>query len=92
MPGLIDDELEIHIEDCHWQYRTAYERFQMHGSPHDRDEALLHLHRMNTAILARSPAARAAIRAEYERSLDDSVGFFGSPASVAMGQLGRVPA
>jgi hypothetical protein len=71
-----DEELEIHIEDCHWQYRTAYERFQMHGNPNDRDEALLHLHRMNAAILARSPAAQAARWAEIQQSIDDGVGYF----------------
>lgn len=55
-PGLLSElEHEIHIEDCHHQYRIAYERHELHGNPHDRDEALLHLHRMNQAILARSP-------------------------------------
>jgi hypothetical protein len=72
-----DEELEIHIEDCHWQYRTAYERFQMHGNPNDRDEALLHLHRMNAAILARSPAAQAARWAEIDRSIDERFDYFG---------------
>jgi hypothetical protein len=74
--ALADDELEIHIEDAHWQYRTAYERFQLHGCPCDRDEALLHLHRMNTAILARSAAIQAARHAAFERRLDEGVDYF----------------
>lgn len=78
----IDDELEIHIEDAEHQYLMAYERFQLHGNPHDRDEALLHLHRMNAAILARSPGLQALRHAAFERALQ--VDFFG-----AMGERDR---
>lgn len=62
-------ELEIHIEDCAYLWRMAYERFLQFGSPHDRDEALLHLHRMNEAILARSPEVQEARHAAFERQL-----------------------
>ncbi len=73
---LSDDELEQHIDDCHWLYRTAYERFELWGLPSDRDDALLHLHAMNTAILARSPQAQAERHAAFERRLDEGVDYF----------------
>lgn len=82
----IDEELELHIEDCQWQYLTAYERFQMHGNPHDRDEALLHLHRMNEAILARSPAVKAARHAQFEQDLQEQVAYFASEAAARLGR------
>lgn len=65
-----DCELEAHIRDCEWQWQRAYDRFQAHGCPHDRDEALLHLHRMNRAILARSPAVQAERHAAFERAIN----------------------
>lgn len=84
---LSDDELELHIEDCQWQYLTAYERFQLHRNPHDREEALLHLHRMNEAIRARSPGVQAARHAAFERQLTEQVAYFASESAM---QLGRV--
>lgn len=90
LQGLSDAEQEIHIEDAHWQYRTAYERFEMHGCPCDRDEALQHLHRMNAAILARSPAVQAQRHAELEQRITDGCDFFQSPYALALGQpVGR---
>lgn len=69
-PGhLPDQELEIHIEDCAHLWRMAYERFLLYGNPHDRDEALLHLHRMNEALMSRSPAVQAARHAAFERQV-----------------------
>jgi hypothetical protein len=84
--ALSDDELEIHIEDCAHQWMTAYERFQLHGSPHDRDEALLHLHRMNTAILARSPAVQACRHADFEQRLVEQIDYFQSEHALALGR------
>jgi hypothetical protein len=75
-PELSDDELEIHIEDCQHLYLMAYERFLAYGCPHDRDDALLHLHRMNVAILSRSPAAQAVRHAAFERRLADGIDYF----------------
>lgn len=80
----LDHELELHIEDCHYQYRTAYERFQLWGNPHDRDEALLHLHRMNMAILMRSPAVLAARHAAFERRVSEGVDYFNSECAQAL--------
>lgn len=73
-PALSDLEHEIHIEDCHHQYRVAYERFELHGSPHDRDEALLHLHRMNQALVNRP--GQYERHAAFERRLDEGVDYF----------------
>ena len=81
-----DVELEIHIEDTQQQYLWAYERFQEHGNPHDRDEALLHLHRMNQAILARSPAVQAARHAQFEREMLERDAYFLSEHAQALGQ------
>jgi len=78
-------ELELHIEDAQQQYLWAYERFQDHGNHHDRDEALLHLHRMNQAILARSPAVQAARHAAFERTVDEGVGYFTSEHARQLG-------
>jgi hypothetical protein len=84
----LDHELELHIEDAHHQYRIAYERFELHGCPHDRDEALLHLHRMNEAIVARSPAVLAARHAEFEQRISEGVDYFQSAHAheLAMGR------
>lgn len=71
-----DQEREIHIEDCAHQWRMAYERFQMHGNPHDRDEALQHLNRMNEAILGRSAAVQAQRHQEFEQRLADGLDYF----------------
>lgn len=71
-----DQEREIHIEDCAHQWRMAYERFQMHGNPHDRDEALQHLHRMNEAIRGRSAAVQAQRHQEFEQRLADGLDYF----------------
>lgn len=81
-----DDELEIHIEDCEHLYLMAYERFRQYGCPHDRDDALLHLHRMNVAILCRSPAAQAARHAAFEQRLADGIDFFQSRMALDMGR------
>lgn len=88
----LDHELEVHIEDCQQQYLWAYERFQAHGNPHDRDEALLHLHRMNQAILARPDAIQAARHAAFEREIDDGVGYFSSEHAQQLGRQARAAA
>ncbi len=77
----MDFELEVHIEDSQHLYLMAYERFQMHRNPHDREEAMQHLHRMNTAILARSPAEQARRHAEFERDLTERFAYFDSQAA-----------
>jgi hypothetical protein len=71
-----DDELEQHIDDLAWSWRTAYARFEAHGLPADRDEALMLLHLHNEAVMSRSPAAQAARWAEINRSIDEGVGYF----------------
>jgi hypothetical protein len=83
---LSDEELECHIEDCQHLWMTAYERFQLYGDPNDRDEALLHLHRMNEAILARSPAVQAARHAAFEQRLDDGIDYFQSTHALELGR------
>lgn len=80
----LDDERELHIEDAHWLYRTAYERFELYGNPHDRDEALQHLHRMNEAILMRSPAVLAARHAAFEQRISEGVDYFNSEHASAL--------
>jgi hypothetical protein len=87
-PLSIEEELELHIEDAHYQYRIAYERFELHGNPNDRDEALLHLHRMNAALMARSPAVQAARHAEFEQRISEGVDYFQSAHAheLAMGR------
>jgi len=84
--GALDEELEQHIRDCEWQWQRAYARFQAHQCPHDRDEALLHLHRMNVAILARSPAVQAARHAAFERAITEQCAYFISDAAASLGQ------
>lgn len=86
---LSDDELEQHIDDLQWLYLTAYARYEAHHSPHDRDEALYHLHLMNEAILARSPAAQAARHAEFERRISEGVDYFQSDHALELGRRYR---
>ena len=62
-------ELEQHIADCSALWQRAYGRFQAHGSPTDRDEAVLWLHRMNEAILMRPAGVQAQRHAAFERRL-----------------------
>lgn len=69
-------ELEVHIRDCETLWRRAYGRFQDLGNPADRDEALLWLHRMNEAILMRSPEVLAARHAAFERQVAEGCGYF----------------
>lgn len=71
-----DAELERHIQDCNDLFLAAYRRFEEHGLPSDRDEAVLWLHRRDAAILARSQEVQARRQAEFERQLDEGVGFF----------------
>lgn len=47
------EELEQHIADCSTLWQCAYARFQEHGNPADREEAVLWLHTQNEAILMR---------------------------------------
>lgn len=90
MHGLMSDlELEVHIYDCERLWRATYQSFQEFGNPHDRDEALLHLHRMNEAILGRSQAIQAQRHAEFERALDDGVDYFQTQGRVARDSMRR---
>lgn len=73
---LTDVEHAAHILDCERLWRAAYAEFEAHGNPSDRDEALLHLHRMNEAILGRSAAMQAQRHAEFERMLDEGCDYF----------------
>ena len=82
----LDHELEEHIRDCEWQWQRAYARFQAHGCPHDRDEALQHLHRMNQAILARSPAVQAERHAAFERTVTERFAYFISEHAQQLGK------
>jgi DNA-binding GntR family transcriptional regulator len=86
---LSDAELEQHIDDSHWLYRTAYERFLTNNNPHDRDEALAHLRRMNQALLARSAAVQAARHAAFEQRITEGVDYFQSRHAIELGQQFR---
>lgn len=60
-------ELERHIADCCVLWQRAYARFQQHGIPADREEALLWLHEQNRSILARAAAVQEQLHASYWR-------------------------
>jgi hypothetical protein len=86
----LNHELELHIEDAQHLYLMAYERFQLHGLPHDRDEAVEHLHRMNAAILARPAVVQMERHAAFERRLDAGLDYFNSQHAQELGkQVGR---
>jgi hypothetical protein len=53
----------------------------------DPDGARSFSDRMYAAIRSRTPEHQARLEAEIQQRIDDGVGFFGSPASVAMGRL-----
>jgi hypothetical protein len=86
---LPDEELEQHIDDLAWSWRTAYDRFQTHGVRADREEALMLLRLHNRAVLARSPAAQAARWAEIEEAIDNGVGFFDARGREARAAMDR---
>lgn len=89
MRGLSDTEHELHIFDCERLWRASYQRFQDFGSPHDRDEALLHLHRMNEAILGRSQSIQDRRHAQFEQHITDGVDFFQSPYAMELSRQAR---
>lgn len=83
-------ELEAHIQTCDELWQAAYAKFQAHGLPHDREEALQHLHRRDAAILARSPAVQAARHAAFEERLSAGLDYFNSHHAQELGkQVGR---
>jgi hypothetical protein len=84
-----DDELEQHIDDLAWSWRTAYARFEEHGIAADRDEALILLQLHNRAVLSRSPAAQAARWAEIERAVDEQCNYFGMRGREDRASMGR---
>jgi hypothetical protein len=81
--AVTDLEHEIHIEDTEHLYLMAWERWELYRCPHDRDEAVLHLHRMNVAILSRPLAVQMARHAAFERRLDESVDYFAAQGRAA---------
>lgn len=82
-------ELEQHLNDCERLWWTAYERFQQHHNPHDRDEALLWLHEQNKAILERSRRLGAARHAAFERRYSERNDYFQSEHALALGRQVR---
>ncbi len=80
---LSDFEHELHCEDTEHLFLMAWERWELYRCPHDRDEAVLHLHRMNVAIQSRPAAVQAARHAEFERRLDEGCDFFGAAGRAA---------
>jgi hypothetical protein len=79
---LADAELDQHIADLTVLWMEAYKRFQAHGNPVDREDALLWLHTRDRAHLERSRGATEAQR------LDEGVDFFQSRHALAMGRAG----
>src|SRR5262245_27631761 len=55
-----DAEIRQHMQDCTWLMERAYARFQAHGNPADREEALMWLDRRGEAGKALSQAAKDA--------------------------------
>lgn len=74
---LTDAELDRHIADLTSLWQRAYSRFQEHGNPHDRDEALRWLHERDQATLAR-----------VRRIEDAGCCYFSSDAAQALGRAG----
>jgi hypothetical protein len=62
-----DAEIRQHAADCTSLMEQAYSRFQEHGNPADRDEAVLWMHRANEAIRCLSPAWKAAREAQIQQ-------------------------
>lgn len=75
---LSDAELDRHIADLTTLWQQAYARFQEHGNPHDRDEALRWLHERDQATLDR-----------VRRLEDAGCCYFSSDAAQALGRAGR---
>jgi hypothetical protein len=70
--ALRDEELERHIADLGRQLEAAYKRFQDHGDPRARQEAIAWLQLQTEAIERRS----ASVRGAMERVIDEGVDFF----------------
>jgi hypothetical protein len=85
--ALSDLEHELHCEDCEHLYLMAWERWELYRCPHDRDDAVLHLHRMNVAILSRPLAVQMARHAAFEQRLDEGCDFFGAAGRAAHADL-----
>lgn len=78
-PAMTDHENELHILACGAHMEAAYRRFQDHGNPQDRDEAVLWQDLQRQAIEARSPAQRARM----EKAIDDGLDFFQTQGQLA---------
>lgn len=71
-----DQDLRQHAADCSALMEQAYARFEEHGIPADREEAVLWMFRRDEAHRSLSPAWRAAREAQIQQAIAQGVGFF----------------
>lgn len=77
-----DDEILQHARDCTSLMDTAYGRYIAHGTVHDREDALLWMHRRDEALRSLSPGWKAAREAEIQRAI-------GADHFLEQGEVGR---
>lgn len=78
---LDEAELRQHVHDCALLLQRAYARFEAHGNPADRDEALQWWHEERDAVHQLHLLERAAA----ERGLDDGGDYFRSEHAMKLG-------
>jgi hypothetical protein len=87
--SLTDQEVRQHAADCSRLMEAAYARFEAHGDPADREEAVLWMSRRDEAMRSLSPAFKAAREAEIQRAIARGTGcYFLDSADAARGAIG----
>lgn len=71
-----DQDLRQHAADCSALMEQAYARFEEHGIPADREEAVLWMHHRDHALRSFSPQWVAQRQAEIQQAIAQGVGFF----------------
>lgn len=74
--ALSDAEIRQHAQDCTQLMEAAYQRFEQHHNPADRDEACLWMHRRDEANRSLSPAWKAAREAQIQRDIAQGQDYF----------------
>jgi hypothetical protein len=71
-----DSEIRQHALDCGLLMEQAYDRFQAHGEPAAREEALLWMCRRDEALRSLSPSWKAAREALIQFAIAEGTGCY----------------
>jgi hypothetical protein len=88
--ALSDQEIRQHAADCAALMELAYARFEAHGNPADREEAVLWMSRRDEAHRSLSPAWKAARETQIREAIAAGLGcYFTEQGDAARARAGR---